>query len=83
MLEIWYETLKIFSSRTDKPRWLKFGMSHRGPTGGLLLLHGFSGVADIQGISGCLNALLLSNLHPCFVRVFSLILSVAHDDTTM
>ena len=32
-------------------------LAHRGPTGGLLLLQGFSGVADTQGISRCLNAL--------------------------
>ena len=56
-------------------------LAHRGPAGGLLLLQGFRGVADTQGIPGCLNALSLSSPHFWFFTVFSWIFRVARDDT--
>ena len=57
-----------------------------GPTGstGLhLLLQCFSGVADAHGIFMCLNALLLSSPHLCFIAVVPLILLAARADTLM
>ena len=45
-------------------------LAHRVPTGGVLLLQCFIRVADAQGISRRLNALKLSSLHPCFIKVF-------------
>ena len=48
-----------------------------------LVLLCFSGVADAQGISRCFNALLLTNPQPCFITVFSLILTAVRDDTLM
>ena len=53
-----------------------------GSTGGPLLLQCLSGVADAPRMSRCLNTQLLSP-HPCFITVFSLILTVAHDHTLM
>ena len=58
-------------------------MLNRDLTGGLVLFQYFSGVTDAQRISRCLNAVYLSSPQPCFVTVFSLILSVARDDTFM
>ena len=76
-----YEPLAMIKKTTAVQLKLQGCLKDRGPTGGLLLLQCFSGVADATGISRCLNALKLSSPHPYFITVILLILIIAHDDT--